>query len=207
LVPAYHHGAEVEAFERAGARPRFYAGTADLAPHADELERLLRPSTRALHLIHNLGFVQDSPRWAAWCRERDLLLIEDCAPAWLAATGGRPAGTYGDLAVFSLYKTVALPDTGAAICSSRCPRRGRRPGSGSARLRRAMPLGYRSALALSARQARACGASGHSILTVPSPRVTSTPVQGAPGGCSWRACSRPSWCAAVARTTGLCLRS
>lgn len=121
LVPAYHHGAEVEALEQAGATPRFYAGTADLAPDPSELEGMLRPATRALHLIHHLGFAQDSAQWADWCREHDLLLIEDCAPAWLSFTGDKPVGSYGDLAVFSLYKTIALPDTGATLCRAPLP--------------------------------------------------------------------------------------
>lgn len=152
LVPAYHHGAEVEAFERAGASCRFYAGTADLEPDETELEQLVTEKTRALHLIHNLGFPQDSPRWAAWCKSRGLLLIEDGAPAWLSAVDGHPVGSYGELAVFSLYKTVALPDGAAAICRAKLP--DRRPGGSLALLatakRHASWLAQRSALVTSA---------------------------------------------------------
>lgn len=121
LAPAYHYGAEIEAFERAGASCRFYAGTADLQPDEAELEAMLTESTRALHLIHNLGFPQDAPRWASWCRRRGLLLIEDAAPAWLSTAGDAPVGSLADLAVFSLYKTVALPDVAAAICRAKLP--------------------------------------------------------------------------------------
>jgi len=127
LVPAYHHGSEVEAIARAGAVPRFYAGDPRLEPDEDELETLLGPRTRALHLIHHLGFPQDAGRWRRWCDERGLLLIEDAAQAWLAERGGRAVGSDGDLAFFSVYKTVGVPDGGAAVCRAPLPRASTRP--------------------------------------------------------------------------------
>jgi len=117
LVPAYHHGSEIEAFARAGITCRFYDVAEDLRPDPGELEALLGPRTRALHLIHYLGFPQDAPRWRAWCDGRGLLLSEDAAQAWLGSVGERPLGSFGDLAIFCLYKTFGLPD-GAALLSS-----------------------------------------------------------------------------------------
>ena len=115
LVPAYHHGSEVEAFLRAGLSCRFYEGTDRLEPDEAELESLLGPRVRILHLTHYLGFPQDAARWRAWCNRHQLLLLEDAAQAWLAAIGdSRPAGSMSDLAVFCLYKTVGVPD-GAAL--------------------------------------------------------------------------------------------
>jgi dTDP-4-amino-4,6-dideoxygalactose transaminase len=118
LVPAYHHGSEVETLVRAGLTCRFYEATETLAPDERELEALLRPRTRALHLIHYLGFAQDAPRWRGWCEERGLLLIEDAAQAWLGSLDGRPLGSFGDIAIFCLYKTFGVPDGGVLLCSS-----------------------------------------------------------------------------------------
>lgn len=131
LAPAYHHGSEVEALTRAGLRCRFYEAQADLEPAADELEGLVGPRTRALHLIHPLGLPRDAPRWRRWCDERGLLLIEDAAQSWLGSVDGEPVGRFGDLAIFSLYKTVAVPDGGIAVPSpelrpDRTPRSGLR---------------------------------------------------------------------------------
>lgn len=114
LVPAYHHGAEVEALLRAGLVPRFYDGGPALEPDPDELDDLLGPKVRALLLIHYLGFPQDAPRLRAWCDERKLVLLEDAAQAWLASVDEGPVGSFGDLAVFSLRATLGLPD-GAAL--------------------------------------------------------------------------------------------
>jgi dTDP-4-amino-4,6-dideoxygalactose transaminase len=111
LVPAYHHGSEVEALVRAGLVCRFYEGTDRLEPDEAELESLLGPRVRLLHLTHYLGFPQDAARWRAWCDRHELLLLEDAAQAWLVTLDdGRPAGSVGDVAVFCLYKTVAVPD-------------------------------------------------------------------------------------------------
>jgi dTDP-4-amino-4,6-dideoxygalactose transaminase len=118
LMPAYHHGSEVEALIRAGVGCRFYDPTSALEPDADELDALLGPRVRALYLIHYLGFPQDAPGWLAWCRQRGLMLIEDAAQAWLGSIAGRPLGSFGDLAIFCLYKTVGVPD-GAALLSVR----------------------------------------------------------------------------------------
>jgi hypothetical protein len=115
LAPAYHHGSEIEALRRAGLRPRFYEATETLAPDEAELEALLGPRVRALHLVHYLGFPQDAPRWRAWCDERRLLLIEDAAQSWLSSIDGTPLGAWGDVAFFSLYKTVGLADGAAVI--------------------------------------------------------------------------------------------
>ena len=120
LVPAYHHGSEIEALLRLGLVCRFYSGDEALAPDERELESLLSPGVRALFLIHYLGFPQDSSRWRLWCDERELLLIEDAAQAWLAESDGVPVGLLGDLSVFCLYKTFGLPD-GAAVMSRHPP--------------------------------------------------------------------------------------
>lgn len=118
LVPAWHHGSEVEALLRAGLRCRFYDSTARLEPDPAELEGLLAPRVRALYLTHSLGFPRDSRHWREWCDARGLLLIEDAAQAWLATCEGRPVGSLGDLAVFCLYKTFGLPEGAALVQGS-----------------------------------------------------------------------------------------
>jgi dTDP-4-amino-4,6-dideoxygalactose transaminase len=120
LVPAYHHGSEVEALVRAGLQCRFYGEGESLEPDAAELEALVGPRTRALLLIHYLGLPQDARRWRGWCDARGLLLIEDAAQAWLASIEGRPVGSFGHIAIFCLYKSFGVPD-GAALVSRARP--------------------------------------------------------------------------------------
>lgn len=113
LVPAYHHGAEVQAYNDARLDCRFYGMTDRMAPDPGELERLLTPRVRALHLTHILGFPQDARYWREWCDGHGLFLIEDAAQAILARNRDVPVGALADLSVFSLYKAFGVPD-GAA---------------------------------------------------------------------------------------------
>jgi dTDP-4-amino-4,6-dideoxygalactose transaminase len=115
LAPAYHHGSEIEALVRTGARCRFYDSREGFEPDEAELESLLGPRVRALYLIHPLGFAQDAARWRRWCDERGLLLFEDGAQAWLSARDGRPVGAHADLALFCLYKVFGVTDGGAVL--------------------------------------------------------------------------------------------
>lgn len=117
LAPAYHHGSEIEALVRAGIVCRFYDIGQRLEPDEKELEALLGPRVRALHLTHFLGFPQNAAYWRAWCDERGLLLIEDAAQAWLSSREGVAVGSHGDLSVFCLYKTFGLPDGAAVLCN------------------------------------------------------------------------------------------
>ena len=124
LVPAYHHGSEVEAIVQAGFRCCFYETPPDTVPDERELSKLLESNrnVKALFLIHYLGFPQDSERWRKWCDDRGLLLIDDAAQAFLATDEGEPVGSHGDLAVFCIYKTYGVIDGAAMICSNPPPK-------------------------------------------------------------------------------------
>jgi len=74
----------------------------------DELSRRLGPRTRAVIAPHLYGHLVDAPALAAVCRERGIVLIEDCAQAHGARLLGREAGSWADLATFSFYPTKNL---------------------------------------------------------------------------------------------------
>lgn len=116
LVPAYHHGSEIEALARAGLSCRFYDAGENLEPVEDELEDLLTERVRALYLTHYLGLAANAAWWRKWCDERDLLLIEDAAQGWLSRRAGRAIGSHGDVSMFCLYKSFGLADGAAVLC-------------------------------------------------------------------------------------------
>ena len=124
LAPAFHHGSEIEAFQQAGLRCRFYEVTDRFEPDPAELDRLLDASVKALHLVHYLGFPQQAARWRRWCDDRRLVLVEDAAQAWLARAEDVPVGSHGDVSVFCLYKTYGVPDGAALWMRRRTPANG-----------------------------------------------------------------------------------
>jgi perosamine synthetase len=115
LVPDYHSGNEVWAIRAAGAALRYYAVDRNLEPDLDQIRRLVDHTTRALYVIHFIGWPQPIERLAEFCRERNILLIEDCALCLLSESGGRPLGSFGDYAVYCLYKTLPVPNGGVLV--------------------------------------------------------------------------------------------
>ncbi len=122
--PAYHCGSEFEVLLRRGFRLRYYDVPTTLAVGPETIARAVGPETRAVYLIHYLGWPQDTAAISAFCRERGLLLIEDCAQALYGDCPDRPIGRHGDLAIFSLHKFLPLADGGAATAGPNLPRIG-----------------------------------------------------------------------------------
>lgn len=118
LVPSYHHGNEIRAIRAAGARMRFYPVGRDLAPDMDALERLA-DGAQVLFLIHYVGFPQDVERISEWCHKRGIVLVEDCALAFLSRRGTRSLGTFGDYSIFCLYKSLPVPNGGVLAVNGR----------------------------------------------------------------------------------------
>ena len=118
LVPNYHSGNETSAMRAAGVNIRFYPILRNLQPDLESLERLCGPETRALYVIHFMGWPQPMNRLVEFCRARGLLLIEDCALSFLREFEGRPLGSFGEYAVYCLYKTLPIPN-GAVLVENR----------------------------------------------------------------------------------------
>jgi dTDP-4-amino-4,6-dideoxygalactose transaminase len=117
LMPAYHHGVEVQAVRAAGAGVAFYRVDADMQVDLDDLSRRMRaPDVRLIYLTHFVGFPQPVTEVARLCADAGLPLLEDCALALLSRDPeGRPLGSTGDAAVFCLYKTLPVPHGGVLV--------------------------------------------------------------------------------------------
>jgi len=115
LVPAYHHGLEVEALLAAGACPAFYAVGTRWTVDPEEVERRIGPRTGGILLSHFGGFPGPDSLLRGLADRRGLVLIEDCSQALLSCDGEVPLGTTGDAAVFSLPATLPVPHGGALV--------------------------------------------------------------------------------------------
>ena len=121
LFPAFFHSVELDALVAAGARPRFFPVGDDLRVDPDAVKALIGRSTAAVCVIHYAGFPGTVETLSELCRERGLLLIEDCAHALLSSAGDRPLGSFGDAAIFSLPKVVPVPNGGVAMVRTGWP--------------------------------------------------------------------------------------
>ncbi|MEQ1828872.1 MAG: DegT/DnrJ/EryC1/StrS family aminotransferase [Pirellula sp.] len=92
---------------------------ADLIPNTYNLdpadvERKITPKTKAIIAVHLGGNPCDMERLRAIADKHQLVLIEDCAQAWGTLYRGKPIGTLGHIACFSLQqsKQVTCGDGG-----------------------------------------------------------------------------------------------
>ena len=98
---------------------------ADVDPHTGNLdpasvEKMVSERTRAIVVVHLFGAAAPVQELQQIARRHDLMLIEDCAQAYLArppASDGL-VGTYGDIGCFSLQqsKHITCGDGGLVLC-------------------------------------------------------------------------------------------
>lgn len=115
IVPAYHHGVEIETLAAAGVKPVFYPVGRDWDVNPADVEALIGPDTRALYLIHYAGFPGPIRQMRALADFYNLPLIEDCALSLLSAGEGTPLGSTGDIAFYSIYKMLPVPNGGVMV--------------------------------------------------------------------------------------------
>jgi perosamine synthetase len=127
LVPAYHQGVEIETLLVAGYKLRYYRVDERLGIDFADLERRLDKTVAALHVIHYFGFAQPLEPIRRFCDAHNLKLIEDCALSLFARDNDTWVGSVGDLALFSVYKTLPVPHGGFLVTRETRGTNGLRP--------------------------------------------------------------------------------
>lgn len=97
---------------------------ADLEPSTYNLDpadvrKRITPKTRAIIAVHLAGNPARLRELRNLADEHNLILIEDCAQAWGAKLDGRPVGTFGHIACYSLndFKHIGCGDGGLVASS------------------------------------------------------------------------------------------
>ncbi|HOO50938.1 MAG TPA: DegT/DnrJ/EryC1/StrS family aminotransferase, partial [Alphaproteobacteria bacterium] len=118
LLPSYSCGVEIDPFIYYGIHPRFYRIGYDLKADLDDLRQRLTSRVKAVLVTHFLGFPQPIEDIRRICEEKKVFLIEDCAHALLSCHETRTLGTFGDIAIFSLLKTLPVPNGGLLVINN-----------------------------------------------------------------------------------------
>lgn len=119
LAPDYHHGNEIAAMKAAGAKLRYYPVKKNLDLDIEAIESLcdVEPKPRVLYVTHFIGWPQPMNEIHNLCRNKNLILVEDCALSFMSDFEGKPLGTFGAYAVFCLYKTLPVPNGGVLVAN------------------------------------------------------------------------------------------
>ena len=95
----------------------------DLCMNFDDLkEKVAKYNPSAVWVVHIGGHIAfQINEIAEFCKEKGIILIEDCAHAHGASWNGKKAGTWGDAGIYSFYatKTISTGEGGMLVTRNR----------------------------------------------------------------------------------------
>jgi perosamine synthetase len=102
IVQSFTYRGVIQAILEAGAIPVLVdCSLDDLSATPEMIENSITEDTKAIIATHLFGIPCDVGEMANIARERECVLIEDCAQCLGGLHRGRPVGTYGDFSTFS----------------------------------------------------------------------------------------------------------
>lgn len=104
IVPPIGWVSDIASVTNLGMTPVFVdVDLENMAITADNIEKAITPDTKAVVLVHALGFNGLTEKILELRDKYDFLLIEDCCESHGATYKDKKVGTYGDISVFSFY--------------------------------------------------------------------------------------------------------
>ncbi len=119
IVQAYTCVAVPDPVLWVGARPVFVDCKNDLTIDTADLAQKITPYTKAIVVQHTFGATADIDAVIEIAREKNILIIEDCAHALMGKTAdGRMLGSVGDVSFFSFGRDKSISSVfGGAIAT------------------------------------------------------------------------------------------
>jgi dTDP-4-amino-4,6-dideoxygalactose transaminase len=120
IAPAYTFLATASPFAFEGVRVIFADADEYGNVTADTLSEAWQPQVRAVIITHMWGNPCRLDDITAFCRQRDLALLEDCSHAHFASYRGHRVGSLADMAVYSTnQKAITTGEGGVLTTASR----------------------------------------------------------------------------------------
>jgi CDP-4-dehydro-6-deoxyglucose reductase, E1 len=104
IVPPIGWVSDISAVINTGFLPVFVdVNLSTMAISYENIKKAINKNTKAIVLVHALGFNGINDKIIELAKEHDLLLIEDCCEAHGATYKERKVGSFGDMSCFSFY--------------------------------------------------------------------------------------------------------
>ena len=104
IVPPLGWVSDISSVVQLGMTPVFVDISLDnLAITSENIRKAITKKTKAIVLVHCLGFNAINEEIIKIVKENNILLIEDCCEAHGATYDGKKVGTFGDISIFSFY--------------------------------------------------------------------------------------------------------
>jgi len=117
ILPAWTWHSCYSAIVLAGALPVFAEIDESFNIDPDDIESKITPQTKVIMAVHLQGNPADMDRILALARKHNLKVLEDCAQSVGGSYNGKPLGSMGDIAIYSLQlnKTITAGEGGAVV--------------------------------------------------------------------------------------------
>ncbi len=118
LIPGYLWVSCISGIVRCGAIPRLVEIDDTFCMSPEDMEKKIGPHTKAVLVVHMSGAPGRVEEIVKIARSKNLKIVEDCAQATGASINGRPAGSFGDIAIYSfqLNKNMSSGEGGMMVC-------------------------------------------------------------------------------------------
>ncbi len=118
IVQSLVHSADPNAIAATGAEPVFSeVNEKTLCLDIDSIKQAMTPNTKAVLHVALYGNTSDLDELECFCKENNLIFINDCAPALLGSFKNRSIASYGDFSALSFFadKTITTGEGGMLL--------------------------------------------------------------------------------------------
>ena len=104
IVPPIGWVSDISSVAQLGMTPVFVdVSLSNFNITAENIKQAITPKTKAIVLVHTLGFPAINDEIIQIAKDNNLILIEDCCEAHGATYKGQRVGSFGDISLFSFY--------------------------------------------------------------------------------------------------------
>ena len=121
IVQSLVHSADPNSISGVGANPIFSdVNEKSLCLSVDNIDRVKTLNTKAVLYVSLYGNAADLNDITDYCRQNNLFLINDCAPALFGMLNNKPIASYGDFSALSFFsdKTITTGEGGMLLTNN-----------------------------------------------------------------------------------------
>ena len=118
FLPSFVCNVMLAPFNYLGINVEYFEVERDLSPDIDSIKAGLKSSVKAIVAVNYFGFPSKIDDIRQICSDNKIFYIEDNAHGLLSGYKKRPLGSFGDISIFSLRKTLPVPNGAALVINN-----------------------------------------------------------------------------------------
>ena len=119
LVPAFICDSVLKVLRYKHIKYDVYNLTEYLEPDISDINKNIRKNTKAIIVVNYFGFSKITNEIRDYCKNKELILIEDNAHGFLSKINDKYLGSSGDISIFSFRKSVRIPNGAALVVNDK----------------------------------------------------------------------------------------